>query len=90
VTLQLHSIAAIRVDSLADQQSTRVGLYRLCKRKPFTYERTITGNFLGDKNSMRSAVAYIRVSKPKEGRSGLGLEAQQAAIKTFCAARLQD
>ena len=31
------------------------------------------------------AVAYIRVSKPKQGRSGLGLEAQQAAIKTFCA-----
>ena len=34
---------------------------------------------------MRVAVAYIRVSKPKQGRSGLGLEAQQAAIKTFCA-----
>jgi len=34
---------------------------------------------------MRSAVAYIRVSKPKRGKSGLGLEAQQAAIKTFCA-----
>jgi DNA invertase Pin-like site-specific DNA recombinase len=34
---------------------------------------------------MRAAVAYIRVSKPKQGRSGLGLEAQQAAIKTFCA-----
>ena len=34
---------------------------------------------------MRSAVAYIRVSKPKQGRSGLGLEAQQATIRTFCA-----
>src|SRR6476661_3467777 len=34
---------------------------------------------------MRSAVAYIRVSKPKQGRSGLGLEAQQAAITMFCA-----
>src|SRR5436309_2820749 len=34
---------------------------------------------------MRPAVAYIRVSKPKQGRSGLGLEAQQAAIKAFCA-----
>jgi hypothetical protein len=34
---------------------------------------------------MRFAVAYIRVSKPKQGRSGLGLEAQQAAIKVFCA-----
>jgi DNA invertase Pin-like site-specific DNA recombinase len=34
---------------------------------------------------MRSAVSYIRVSKPKQGRSGLGLGAQQATIKTFCA-----
>jgi len=34
---------------------------------------------------MRPAVAYIRVSKLKQGRSGLGLEAQQAAIKVFCA-----
>ncbi|MBR1279978.1 recombinase family protein [Bradyrhizobium sp. AUGA SZCCT0283] len=34
---------------------------------------------------MRSAVAYIRVSKPKQGRSGLGLEAQQTAIRLFCA-----
>jgi DNA invertase Pin-like site-specific DNA recombinase len=33
---------------------------------------------------MRSAVAYIRVSKPKQGRSGLGLEAQQTAIRLFC------
>ena len=33
---------------------------------------------------MRSVLAYIRVSKPKQVRSGLGLEAQQAAIKTFC------
>lgn len=31
-------------------------------------------------------IAYIRVSKAKQGRSGLGLEAQQAAIKAFCAA----
>lgn len=34
---------------------------------------------------MRSAVSYIRVSKPKQGRSGLGLEAQQTAIRLFCA-----
>ena len=27
---------------------------------------------------MRSAVGYIRVSKPKQSRSGLGLEARQA------------
>ncbi|MET4718906.1 DNA invertase Pin-like site-specific DNA recombinase [Bradyrhizobium japonicum] len=34
---------------------------------------------------MRPAIAYIRVSRPKQGRSGLGLEAQQTAIKAFCA-----
>ncbi|MET3838576.1 recombinase family protein [Bradyrhizobium sp. OAE829] len=34
---------------------------------------------------MLQAVSYIRVSKPKQGRSGLGLEAQQTAIKLFCA-----
>ena len=40
---------------------------------------------------MRPAVSYIRVSKPKQGRSGLGLEAQQAAIKSVLrAAWLQD
>jgi hypothetical protein len=50
----------------------------------FTYERSIMCNLLQDKNSMRPAVAYIRVSKLKQGRSGLGLEAQQAAIKAFC------
>jgi DNA invertase Pin-like site-specific DNA recombinase len=31
-------------------------------------------------------ISYIRVSKAKQGRSGLGLEAQQAAINAFCAA----
>src|SRR3954454_10383245 len=51
----------------------------------FTSGRTITCKFREDKYSMRHAVSYIRVSKPKQGRSGLGLEAQQAAIKAFCA-----
>jgi len=34
---------------------------------------------------MLAAVSYIRVSKPKQRRSGLGLEAQQTAIRPFCA-----
>jgi DNA invertase Pin-like site-specific DNA recombinase len=35
---------------------------------------------------VKHAIAYIRVSTQKQGRSGLGLEAQQAAITSFAAA----
>ena len=35
---------------------------------------------------MRPAIAYIRVSTAKQGRSGLGLEAQQEALQRFAEA----
>jgi DNA invertase Pin-like site-specific DNA recombinase len=36
--------------------------------------------------TMKTAIAYIRVSTKQQGRSGLGLEAQQEAITRFVAA----
>lgn len=35
---------------------------------------------------MKQAVVYYRVSKPKQGKSGLGLEAQQATVQHFAQA----
>ena len=35
---------------------------------------------------METAIAYYRVSTQQQGRSGLGIEAQQAAVERFCEA----
>src|SRR6516164_177175 len=35
---------------------------------------------------MRAAIAYLRVSTGKQGRNGLGIEAQREAIERFVAA----
>jgi DNA invertase Pin-like site-specific DNA recombinase len=32
---------------------------------------------------VQPAVAYFRISRPRQGKSGLGVEAQQAAIALF-------
>ncbi|MEM9856522.1 MAG: recombinase family protein [Bacteroidota bacterium] len=34
---------------------------------------------------MKQAIAYYRVSTTRQGRSGLGLEAQQTAVRNYCA-----
>lgn len=34
---------------------------------------------------MRAAIAYYRVSTTRQGRSGLGLEAQEIAVEQYCA-----
>jgi DNA invertase Pin-like site-specific DNA recombinase len=32
----------------------------------------------------KSAITYLRVSTQRQGASGLGIEAQRAAVETFC------
>src|SRR5262245_52461547 len=37
-----------------------------------------------DRREPKACIAYIRVSTKQQGKSGLGLEAQQEAIAQFC------
>ena len=43
-----------------------------------------------DRREPKSCIAYIRVSTKQQGRSGLGLEAQEEAIAKFCKAEAFD
>jgi DNA invertase Pin-like site-specific DNA recombinase len=40
--------------------------------------------FLKEKNAMRQAIGYIRVSSDEQADSGLGLEAQRQRIRAYC------
>jgi len=42
---------------------------------------------VGGKSEMTNFVAYYRVSTAKQGQSGLGLEAQEAAVNSFIASK---
>ena len=48
-------------------------------------DRLITSNF--GKSAVQKIIAYYRVSTAKQGRSGLGLAGQQAAVSAFVAQR---
>jgi DNA invertase Pin-like site-specific DNA recombinase len=50
------------------------------------YERIASLEVAG-KSEMTNFVAYYRVSTEKQGRSGLGLEAQECAVNAFIASR---
>src|SRR5262245_9672532 len=48
-------------------------------------QRTLVERFQGDR-PMKPAISYIRVSTGRQAKSGLGLEAQQAALARFAEA----
>src|SRR5438128_1283731 len=59
-------------------------IYKLQTGVSLLYERPMR------RRPMPQAVAYYRVSRPSQGRSGLGIEAQREAIRRFAEAERLD
>ncbi|MFT3909742.1 MAG: recombinase family protein [Ferruginibacter sp.] len=71
----LHLKSAIKSLSLVNY---------VCK----TYSKVIVGLYMNETHEiMKKAVAYYRVSREKQGESGLGLEAQQESVHLYIKAR---
>lgn len=62
-------------------------LSRIAKRSFDKSGRSSYPSCQGQQGQVMRTINYYRVSTAKQGRSGLGLDAQRAAIESFCASR---